>query len=98
MSERNNKESSVKALLQIALGEMGLATGFEEQQVINAFRTVMPPSFLKYILKMSYNNGIFFVKTNSASLKNELTMGKELIVRKINEELKEQKVIDMRVF
>ncbi|MBX7225604.1 MAG: DUF721 domain-containing protein [Chitinophagales bacterium] len=98
MSERKNKESNIKALLQIALGEMGLATGFEEQQVINAFKRVMPPSFLKYIIKMGYNNGIFSVKTNSASLKHELVSGRELIIRKINEDLKEQKVKELRVF
>lgn len=93
----NKTNPAFKSLLEQALREMGLASGYEEQQVIVAFKKVLPLSFQKYITQISYKNGILFIRCHSAALKNELHNGKENLINKINTLLGKLIVKEMRI-
>lgn len=97
-SENKNVNPEFKLLLEQALKEMGLSSGYEEQQIVLAFKRNLPLSFQKYITQINYKGGILFVRCHSAALKNELQLGKEKLIGKINDQLKEVKVKELRVF
>lgn len=97
-SENKNVNTGFKLLLEQALKEMGLSSGYEEQQVVLAFKRNLPLSFQKYITQINYNEGILFVRCHSAPLKNELQLGKEKLMGRINDQLKEVKVKELRIF
>ena len=90
-SENKNVNPGFKLLL-------GLSSGYEEQQIVLAFKRNLPLSFQKYITQINYKGGILFVRCHSAALKNELQLGKEKLIGKINDQLKEVKVKELRVF
>ena len=97
-SENKNVNPGFKLLLEQALKEMGLSSGYEEQQIVLAFKRNLPLSFQKYITQINYKGCILFVRCHSAALKNELQLGKEKLIGKINDQLKEVKVKELRVF
>lgn len=96
--DNSNVNPKFKILLEQALREMGLSSGYEEQQVVVAFKNNLPLSFQKYITQITFKNGILFIRCHSAALKNELQLGKEKLIMKINEQLGSERVKELRIF
>lgn len=96
--DNSNVNPKFKILLEQALREMGLSSGYEEQQVVVAFKNNLPLSFQKYMTQITFKNGILFIRCHSAALKNELQLGKEKLIMKINEQLGSERVKELRIF
>lgn len=76
--------------LKEAIGEMlrtfQLDTRVNETSVINAWEKVMGPVIAKYTAQVRMQQGVLYVKVESAALKQELTYRKTEIAEKLNAE------------
>ncbi|MAJ32031.1 MAG: RNA-binding protein [Flavobacteriaceae bacterium] len=64
-----------------------LQPGLLEVDVANACKEALGSNLLQYINDISFQNGILKLAISSASLRQELSMGKEKMVELINKQL-----------
>ena len=75
-----------------------LYSRFMAQEVIAAWPKVMGAAISKHTVDLQMNRGVLSVRLDSAVLRKELDMGKEKIVRSLNEEVKMQVVNTVRFY
>lgn len=81
--KRNNTEQ-IGALLRKYMREEGLETPLNEQRLINAWKEVLGPTIASYTDNLYIRNQILYVHLTSAPLRQELMMGRELLVKNLN--------------
>lgn len=69
---------------------------FMAHEVIAAWPEVMGPAISKHTVDLQMQRGVLSVRLDSAVLRKELDMGKEKIVRSLNEAVKMQVVNTVR--
>lgn len=69
---------------------------FMAQEVIAAWPVVMGPAISKHTVDLQMSRGVLSIRLDSAVLRKELDMGKEKIVRSLNEAVKMQVVNTVR--
>ena len=71
-------------LLRKFMREEGLETPLNEQRLINAWKDVLGPTIASYTGDLYIRNQILYVHLTSAPLRQELMMGRELLVKNLN--------------
>lgn len=62
----------------------GLETPLNECRLVNAWPEVMGPAIAAYTSGLYVRNRVLYVRLTSAALRQELMMGRELLVRSLN--------------
>ena len=81
--KRNNAEPIGK-LIQSYLRQESLETPLNEHRLINAWAEVLGPVIASYTHGLFIKNQVLYVHLTSAALRQELMMGRELLVRNLN--------------
>ncbi|HAD79672.1 MAG TPA: DUF721 domain-containing protein, partial [Flavobacteriaceae bacterium] len=63
-----------------------------------AWQTVMGKFFEKYTDRVEVRQRVLYVKINSPAMRQELLMGKSKILANINEEIKKDFLVDVKIF
>ncbi len=92
MSKRENDSVSIKDLMSFFIKENKLEKGFQKIHIEEAWKKLMGAGVSSYTSEVKLQNGTLIVRLNSSVLREELSYGKEKIVRMINEEMKENVV------
>ncbi|MDR0961655.1 MAG: DUF721 domain-containing protein [Mediterranea sp.] len=71
-------------LIRTFLRQESLESPLNEQRLINAWEEVMGSSIATYTRDLFIKNQVLHVHVTSAALRQELLMGRELIVRNLN--------------
>lgn len=87
MAKRNTKESPLGDVLKAFIGNGKLAKGLDKVDAKNAWLNVMGPGVAGYTTEVILERDILYVQLNSSVLREELSYGKEKIIRLLNEEL-----------
>ncbi len=87
MTKRNNENLSMADALKAFISENKLQKGIDKIDVENAWMHLMGNGVTKYTSEVRLQNDTLFVKLSSAVLREELSYGKEKIIKLINEEL-----------
>ncbi len=95
---KRHKESSIKDLLQAMIKSYGLEDKFLEVSVKNAYKKVSGPFILKNTTKIIYEKKILYVYVSSPVLKSEMLLSRSKIVEKINAEIGQELIEELRVF
>lgn len=82
---RRNKAESIGKLLQEYLRRESLESPLNEQRLINAWPQVIGEAMASYTREIYIRNQILYVHLNSAVLRQELMMGRELLVKSLNQ-------------
>lgn len=82
--KRRNAES-IGLLIQKYLRQESLEGPLNERRLLNSWPELMGASIASYTKELYIRNQTLYVHLSSAVLRQELLMGKELIVRKLNE-------------
>lgn len=82
---RRNKAESIGKLLQEYLRRESLESPLNEQRLINAWPQVIGEAMAAYTREIYIRNQILYVHLNSAVLRQELMMGRELLVKSLNQ-------------
>lgn len=84
--KRNNAEPIGK-LIQQFLRQESLESPLNEQRLLDAWPQVLGPTIASYTRELFIRNQILYVHLTSAALRQELMMGRELLVRNLNQKV-----------
>lgn len=84
---RRSKAESIGLLIQKFLRQESLEGPLNEKRLIDSWSTVLGPTIASYTKGLYIKNQTLYVHLSSAALRQELMMGRELLVRNLNKEV-----------
>ena len=87
MKRRKNEEMKLSDLLKSFVDENKLDKGLDQVKVRDIWNSQMGPAIEKYTTGIKLKNEVLYVQLSSSVLREELSYGKEKIIRILNEEL-----------
>lgn len=82
---RRSKPESIKDILQRFLREQGLETPLNEYRAIKVWPEVAGPAIARLTGDVSFRGGTLYVKITRPALRQDLTMGRTQLIKKVNE-------------
>ncbi len=87
MAKRENDSFSVKELMKHFIKENNLSKGFQKIEITEAWSKLMGQGVVSYTTSVELQNKTLIVRLSSSVLREELSYGKEKIIRMLNEEI-----------
>lgn len=87
MAKRFNEEHSMQDILKEFIQVNKLDSGMDKVDVEQAWKNLMGNGVNNYTEEVLLKNTTLYVKLSSAVLRNELSYGKDKIIKMINEEM-----------
>ncbi len=87
MSKRSSDFQSINELMGEVFQENNLQEGLDELAIKDAWLEVMGQGVMSYTSQLKFVDGLLIVNLRSSALREELTYGKEKIVKMLNENL-----------
>ncbi|MBV1923369.1 MAG: DUF721 domain-containing protein [Flavobacteriaceae bacterium] len=87
MAKRKREESTISDVLKDFINVNHLQTGLDKVSVKDAWGNVMGSPIVKYTSNIVLERDVLFVQLSSSVLREELSYGKEKIIKMLNEEL-----------
>lgn len=81
---KRNDAEQIGTLIRNFLRQESLESPLNEQRLINAWSEVLGPVIASYTNGLYIKNQVLYVHLTSAALRQELMMGRELLVRNLN--------------
>lgn len=88
MAKRRNNESSIGDVLREIIEKNKLQPGIDQIAVKDAWKNLMGNGVNTYTRNIVLKGNTLYVELTSAVLREELSYGKDKIIRMINEELR----------
>jgi len=88
MAKRHNNESSIGDVLKEIIEKNKLQPGIDQVAVKDAWKSLMGNGVNTYTRNVVLKGNTLYVELTSAVLREELSYGKDKIIRMINEELR----------
>lgn len=95
MAKRFNEESPIGDVLKQFIQENRLQSGIDKIDVRDAWKNLMGNGVNNYTTEILLKGTTLYVALSSAVLREELSYGKEKIIKMINEELRKEVVTDL---
>ena len=87
MARRNNEHVSISEALKDFVSDNKLQKGLDRVNVRDVWNSQMGPAIEKYTTAIKLDRDVLYVQLSSSVLREELSYGKEKIVKMLNEEL-----------
>lgn len=88
MKRRNNEEMKLSDILKNFVDENKLdKKGLDQVKVRDVWNNQLGPAIQKYTTNIKLKNDVLYVQLSSSVLREELSYGKEKIIRILNEEM-----------
>ena len=88
MAKRTSNESAISDILKEIIEKNKLQPGIDDVLVKEAWKSLMGNGVNSYTRNIILKNETLYVELTSAVLREELTYGKDKIIKLINEELR----------
>ncbi|MDM1045361.1 DUF721 domain-containing protein [Myroides sp. 1354] len=95
ISPRTREGKGISELLQLFRTENNLDQGLNEFDVYEAWKAVLGPGITSYTLDIAFKRTTLYVKLSSSIVRDELSYGREKIIKMLNEELKRELITDL---
>ncbi len=92
MAKRENDSFSIKDLMGTFIKDNKLERGFQKIHIQEAWEKLMGAGVASYTNEVKLQNGTLIVRLNSSVLREELSYGKDKIMRMINDEMGDELV------
>ncbi|MFT6065728.1 MAG: putative nucleic acid-binding Zn ribbon protein [Paraglaciecola sp.] len=92
MSKRENDSFSIEDLMQSFIKENNLSKGMQKMKVEEIWTKMMGPGIATHTTSVRLQNKTLIIQLSSSVLREELSYGKEKIIKMINEELGEEAI------
>lgn len=92
------KVKSIQELLPQILRHEGLETPLQQQRLLSAWDEVVGKPIAQYTGECFIKNQTLFVKVLSPALRADLTMGRSLLVKRLNEKAGGQVIFDIKFY
>ena len=84
---KRNDAEPIGKLIQKYLRQESLESPLNEQRLLDSWETVLGPTIMSYTRDLYIRNQVLYVHLTSAALRQELMMGRELLVRNLNQKV-----------
>jgi hypothetical protein len=95
MAKRTSNESSISEVLQQFIQANKLESGMDKIDVEQAWKSLMGNGVNSYTQEVILKGSTLYVKLTSAVLREELSYGKDKIIKMLNEELRKDVVTNL---
>ncbi len=95
MAKRFNEESPISDVLKQFISQNKLEAGMDVVNVREAWKNLMGNGVNNYTTEIQLKGSTLYVALSSAVLREELSYGKEKIIKMINEELRKDVVTNL---
>lgn len=95
MAKRFNEESPIGDVLKQFISQNKLEAGIDVVNVRDAWKNLMGNGVNNYTTEIQLKGSTLYVALSSAVLREELSYGKEKIIKMINEELRKDLVTNL---
>lgn len=95
MAKRFNEESPIGDVLKQFITQNKLEAGMDVVNVRDAWKNLMGNGVNNYTTEIQLNGSTLYVALSSAVLREELSYGKDKIIKMINEELRKDLVTNL---
>lgn len=92
--KRNNTEQIGDVLRQF-LRQQGLETPLNEYRLVDAWKDVVGPVITRYITNLFIKNQVLYVSLSSSVIRQELMMGREMLIRNLNAQVGSQVIVNI---
>ena len=89
---------SINDILQQFLRKEGLETPLQQKRLIDAWDSVAGPMVARYTQEKFIKNQILFVKITNPAFRQDLSMMRQQLTRRLNEVVGSSVISDVRVF
>jgi predicted nucleic acid-binding Zn ribbon protein len=87
MAKRENDSFSIQDLMQSFIKENNLSKGMHKIKVEETWTKMMGPGIAAHTTSVKLQNKTLIIQLNSSVLREELSYGKDKIIKMMNEEL-----------
>ena len=87
MAKRENEYASIQDLMKLVIKENKLTKGMNQMNVKDVWASLMGNGVQNYTESVQLQNKTLIVKLKSSVLREELSYGREKIIKMLNEEL-----------
>jgi len=91
--KRNNTEQIGDVLRQF-LRQQGLETPLNEYRLVDAWKDVVGPVITRYT-NLFIKNQVLYVSLSSSVIRQELMMGREMLIRNLNAQVGSQVIVNI---
>lgn len=95
MAKRFNSENSISSILDEIIKNNKLEVGLNQVYIIESWKKLMGNGVNNYTRSVSLRNGILYVELSSSVLRDELSYGKQKIIKMINEDFGKDIIKDL---
>ena len=95
MAKRHSNESPISDILKEIIQSNKLQPGIDQVSVTDAWKSLMGNGVNSYTRNVVLKGSTLYVELTSAVLREELSYGKDKIIKMINEELRREVVKDV---
>lgn len=95
MAKRSSNESSISDVLQQFIQVNKLESGMDKIDVEQAWKSLMGNGVNSYTQEVVLKGSTLYVKLTSSVLREELSYGKDKIIKMLNEELRKDVVTNL---
>ena len=92
--KRNNAEQIGDVLRQF-LRQQGLETPLNEYRLVDAWKDVVGPVITRYTTHLFIKNQVLYVSLSSSVIRQELMMGREMLIRNLNAQVGSQVIVNI---
>lgn len=92
--KRNNTEKLGDVIMQL-LRQEGLETPLNQYRLIDSWKDVVGPVIYKYTSNIYIKNQTLYVQLSSSVIRQELQMGRELLIKNLNSHVGAQVITDI---
>ena len=92
--KRNNAEQIGDVLRQF-LRQQGLETPLNEYRLVDAWKDVVGPVITRYTTILFIKNQVLYVSLSSSVIRQELMMGREMLIRNLNAQVGSQVIVNI---
>jgi predicted nucleic acid-binding Zn ribbon protein len=97
MAKRENDSFSVKDLMQSFIKENNLSKGMRKLKVEETWREMMGPGVMAHTSSVKLQNKTLIIQLTSSVLREELSYGKDKIIKMMNEKIGETVISKLRL-
>ena len=92
---RRSEAEQIGDMIRKFLRQNGMESPLNEYRLIQAWTDVVGPTIAKYTSELFIKNQVLYVHLTSAPLRQELMMGREVLVRNLNQQVGAQVIVNI---
>ena len=92
---RRNEAEQIGEMIRKFFRHNGLESPLNEYRLVQAWREVVGPAISRYTSNLYIKNQILYVHLTSSVLRQELMMGREMLVRSLNQQVGAQVIVNI---